>query len=261
MKKLLLASVALAILGLGVLAERTWAGVSNTPVGNANYQMLNTDVRVVASAALTQNRTWTLPFAGTMGNNSIDVMDPQGNVGGANSCVVIAPQSGDTINGSTGSLTFCSPFGRLSLTPVTGTNWTTALNTSQFVSASVNLTNAKQITTNSSATMTSVSLPPGDWDCRGVMSQSISATTTVQALSASIGLVDGVIGNQGVTGTDVVTINPVSAQLLGPRGIDVRAGPARLQLTGVTTVFLVEGASFLTSQLWAYGSLECRGQD
>ena len=53
-------------------------------------------------------------------------------------------------------------------------------------------------------------------------------------------------------------IIPVSA---GSLGQDLKMGPARFQLTGVTTIFLVDGATFATSQLWAYGSLTCRGQD
>lgn len=253
MKKLLLGSC-LAGLFAGMVAAL--AAVSNTPVGNANYQILNTDLRLVASVALTQNRTWTLPYAGTMGNNSIDIIDPQGNIGGANSCVVIAPQSGDTINGSTGSTTVCSIFGRFTLTPVTGSNWATAFNGSQVITTNVNATNAKQITTNSSITLGSVSLPPGDWDCRGTAVSVMSNTTTATRLSASLVTTDGVLGTEGTDGTTAII--PVSA---GSLGQDLKMGPARFQLTGVTTIFLVDGATFATSQLWAYGSLTCRGQD
>lgn len=233
-----------------------WAAVTVTNVGNANYQILNSDLRLVPIAALTTNRTWTLPYAGTMGNNSIDIIDPQGNVGGANSCIVIAPQSGDTINGSTGSFTTCSIFGKFTLTPATGTNWITSFNGSQFVTTNVTQTNAKQITTNSSITLGSVSLPPGDWDCRGTAVHVLSNTTTATRLSASLVTTDGVLGTEGTDGTTAII--PVSA---GSPGNDLKMGPARFSIASTTTVFLVDGATFATSQLWAYGSLSCRGQD
>lgn len=253
MRKLLLACGLAFALGSAVAL----AAVPNTPVGNANYQILNTDVRLVPIVALTTNRTWTLPYAGTMGTNSILVMDAQGNVGGSNSCVVIAPQSGDTINGTSNSITFCSTYGRLTLTPISGSSWITSDNGSQFISATVTLTNAKQITTVSSASLASVSLGPGDWDCRAVMSQQLSPTTTATLLSASIVTTDGVMGTQGLTNTMVVV--PVSA--VSRNGNDLKVGPTRFALAGTTTVFLVAGATFATSQLWAYGALECRGND
>lgn len=253
MKKLLLA------LGLvGALTSPSWAAPPVTSVGNANYQILNTDVRLIPTVALTTNRTWTLPYAGSMGSVSIDILDSQGNVGGANSCVVVAAQTGDSINGvSGGTDTFCSTFGRLTLTPISGTNWITAFNTSQFITTNVNLTNAKQITTNSSITLGSVSLPPGDWDCRGTAAEQLSATTTATKLSASLVTTDGVLGTQGTDGT--TTVVPASA--ISTSGVDLKLGPARFAIASTTTVFLVEGATFATSQLWGYGSLSCRAQD
>lgn len=252
MRKLLLA------LGLaGALVSPALAAVSSTSVGNANYTILNTDVRLVPIVALTTNRTWTLPYAGTMGNNSIDIIDPQGNVGGANSCIVVAPQSGDTINGSTGSITVCSIFGKFVLTPTTGSNWATSFNGSQFITTNVPLASAKQITTNSSITLGSVSLPPGDWDCRGTAAHQLSATTTATKLSASLVTTDGVLGTQGTDGT--TTVVPASA--ISTTGVDLKLGPARFSLASLTTVFLVDGATFATSQLWGYGSISCRGQN
>lgn len=119
MKKLLLALA----LALG-LASPALAVTNNTAIGNANYTALNTDAVIIPSVALTANRTITLPYAGTTATpGTLQVMDSQGNVGGANSCLVIAPSSGDTINGSSSSITFCSTYGRVILFPLTGTNW------------------------------------------------------------------------------------------------------------------------------------------
>ncbi len=252
MRKLLLA-FSLA----GALTSPALAAVPNTPVGNVNYTILNTDVRLIPIAALTTNRTWTLPYAGSMGANGVIFQDAQGNIGGSNSCVVIAAQSGDTINGTSGTYTFCATYGTIVLTPVTGTNWVVSGNNSLLVTTNVPLGSAKQITTNSSITLGSVSLPPGDWDCRGTAAHQLSATTTATKLSASLVTTDGVLGTQGTDAT--TTVVPASA--ISTSGVDLKLGPARFNLASTTTVFLVDGATFATSQLWGYGSLTCRGQD
>lgn len=268
MRKLLLA------FGLvGALVGSAWAAVApQTLVGNANYTILNSDKYLIPTVALTTNRTWTLPYAGAYNiNGTLDIIDSQGNVGGANSCIVIAPQSGDTINGSSASITFCGTFGRISLFPMSGNNWVYSLvsagqqagtttndnasagNVGEFITTNVTQTNAKQITTNSSITLGSVSLTGGDWDCRGTASTVMSNTTTATRLSASLVTTDGVLGTEGTDGTNAVT--PVSA---GSLGTDLKLGPARFSLASLTTVFLVDGATFATSQLWAYGSVSCR---
>lgn len=123
MRKLLLA---LSLL-LGALAPAS-AVVSYTTVGNVAYSILPTDVRIVPIVALTANRTWTLPSAsvtciGQGCGNALEIIDQQNNVGGSNSCIVIAPASGETLNGASSNITFCSTGGRVILYPMTGTNW------------------------------------------------------------------------------------------------------------------------------------------
>jgi|SRR5580704_680482 hypothetical protein len=268
MRKLLLA------LGFVTLAGSAIAAVSpQTLVGNANYTILSTDKYLIPTVALTTNRTWTLPYAGAYNiNGTLDTIDAQGNVGGANSCIVYAPQSGDTINGSSASITFCGTFGRIAFWPITGTNWTynvisagqqqgtttndnaTAGNVGEVQTINVTLTNAKQITTNSSITLGSVSLTAGDWDCRGTAAHQLSATTTATRLSASLVTTDGVLGTQGTDAT--TTVVPASA--ISTNGVDLKLGPARFSIASTTSIFLVDGATFATSQLWAYGSVTCR---
>lgn len=124
MKKFLLA------LGLfGALLSPALAVDPATLIGNANYTALATDFRLVPTVALSANRTITLASAGatcigqTCGAAALEIIDSQGNVGGANSCLIIAPASGETINGSASSVTFCSTYGRAILFPMSGTNW------------------------------------------------------------------------------------------------------------------------------------------
>lgn len=128
MKKLLLA------LGLfGALCSVALAVNSTTNIGNANYTMLASDVKIVPTVALTANRTITLVSAGQscLGQTCVDdvllILDAQGNVGGANSCLIIAPASGETINGSASSINLCSTYGWVNLYPTSGSNWYAAV--------------------------------------------------------------------------------------------------------------------------------------
>lgn len=127
MKKLLLALGLLSAFAGPALAVDSW-----TAVGNVAYSILSTDTRVVPTTALSANRTWTLPSAGAtcVGQgcgNALEIDDAFGNIGGANSCIVIAPLSGELLNGSSASQTFCASFGRVILFPMNGSNWLTQI--------------------------------------------------------------------------------------------------------------------------------------
>jgi len=275
MRKLLLALGLAGSLASIVALNWAWGTVApQTLVGNVNYTMLNTDSTLVPVVALTANRTWTLPYAGgTNINGAIQIIDSQGNIGGSNSCIIVAPQSGDTINGSSNSITFCGTYGRLTIFPMTGTNWSyTAIgaagqtpgtatndnaaagNIGEVATTNVPLGSAVQITTNSSQQLASLSLTAGDWDCRSTMSEAISNTTTVTQLSATVGTNNSVLGTQGTDGVN--TVIPASA--IGGRGVDLKLGPVRQSLASTTTIYLVGGATFATSQLWGFGSITCR---
>lgn len=129
MKKLLLGLFGLA-LWLGLFAP-SFAVSPNTIVNNAAYTILSTDVRVTTGVtAFTAPRTWTLPDAGQTcigqncqpgavalliydGGNAISLAFP----------LVIAPASGNTINGVSTSLTITAAGSRINLIPISPSNW------------------------------------------------------------------------------------------------------------------------------------------
>lgn len=117
MKRLLLGLAALAGLILPALGV-----VPQTLMGNANYSATTTDTRIVTSAAFTAARTLTLPSAGGTNVLAIDFFDIANAITNTNT-LTIAPQSGETINGSTSSLVLSGKGDRVLLIPVTGTNW------------------------------------------------------------------------------------------------------------------------------------------
>ncbi len=127
MKKLLIAAFGL---WLGLLAP-SFAVTPTTVINNLAYTILPTDVRVVTGpTAFTASRTWTLPDAGQtcIGQNcapaaaSLLVID-SGNAISLASPLILAPASGNTINGSANSLTITATGVRMTLIPVTPSNW------------------------------------------------------------------------------------------------------------------------------------------
>jgi hypothetical protein len=120
---------------LAGLAAPALGVVSQTSVGDAAYTILQTDQRVFTSTAFSAARIWTLPAAGatcvgqTCPANSLEILDPIGAISSTNT-LTITPASGDTINGSSASIVINTPYTRVLLTPVTGSNWSATFSAS-----------------------------------------------------------------------------------------------------------------------------------
>lgn len=100
------------------------SGASLTPVGDANYTVLPTDMVVGTSAALTANRTWTLPAANTCNaGQEITLIDMAGVITGGHS-ITISHSGSDTINGTT-SAAFNTQYGTLLATTDGVSKWIT----------------------------------------------------------------------------------------------------------------------------------------
>jgi hypothetical protein len=127
------------LLGVGLLLGLVASAFSVTPttiVNNAAYTILPTDVRVVTGpTAFTASRTWTLPDAGQtcIGQNcapaasALEIVD-NGNAISTAFPLVIAPASGNTINGSTSSITITAGLSRVVLFPLTPSSWQLTIN-------------------------------------------------------------------------------------------------------------------------------------
>lgn len=363
MKKLLLA-LALAI-GLAAPAKAT---ISYTSMGNANYSALSTDITIIPTVALTATRTLTLAYAGAtcVGQapcpTALQVLDAQGNVGGANSCLSIAPASGDTINGSSSAVTFCSTFGRVLLQPTSGSNWRfevygpgqlqgtttndngqpgfvgevinsgicagpastatvtitiaapgvftdtahgitgacpvvftnsggglptgitsgttywvvpssvttntysvattvanalagTAVTTTGTSTGTQTRTSGSALATTTAADITGIALTAGDWDCRGVVSRTLGASTSVTVLKSGVSGTSATLAPQG---RDGVTFLQTAANVMGVLGQDQHVGPVRVSLAATTNEFLSAQDTFTVSTNVAFGILTCR---
>jgi len=261
MRKLLLT----LCLALG-LSSPALAVVQNTPVGDANYTILITDTTVVTRAAFTAARTFTLPGAGATcvgagagcspstgpgGAASLQILDVAAAITSTNT-LTITPASGDTINGNTGSLILSAAGVRVILVPTSGNNWQAEVY-GDYVKATVASGSAVSLTTATAADVVTQSLSQGHWECTGTLSRTLGATTSVTALSASIGTTTNTIVAEGTSaaryfGTAAnVMVNPT----------DTAVGPYRFDLTATTTMRLVAKDTFTVSTDAAYGELAC----
>ena len=115
---------------LGLLGAPALAVVPSTQVGDAAYTILATDFRIQTTTVFTASRTWTLPFASAscVGQtcappaNSLEIVD-SASAFSVQFPLVIAPQSGNTINGSSSNITVNITGARVTLIPTNGSNW------------------------------------------------------------------------------------------------------------------------------------------
>jgi len=124
----------------------------------------------------------------------------------------------------------------------------------EYVSASVPIAAAAGLVTNTDANVTSISLPPGDWDVSGVVGFAPAASTSMTHLSSGISTVSATMQNGG-------SQSAISFPAIVPGATTEWLYPTptvRLLLTVATTVYLVAHALFTASTLAAYGTIRAR---
>ena len=128
-----------------------------------------------------------------------------------------------------------------------------------FVSATVAAGSAVSLTTATAKTITSISLPPGDWDVAGAVDfVAASATTTLfrSGVSLAADTLPTQPGGSGL-GTDALATDPL-AYTTTSFTKQTRNMPVRLQLLVQTTVYLVAEATFSAGTMTAYGTIRAR---
>lgn len=127
----------------------------------------------------------------------------------------------------------------------------------ETLSASVASGSAVALTTSTAATVTSITLTPGDWDVRGSCgfatggSGTTSVTRVLCSLSGNTNTLDTTIGRF----TDFVF--PAFVPSAGA-GSTIWVGPERFSVSVNTTVFLVAFSTFTVSTNSAYGKISAR---
>lgn len=250
MRKLLL------LLGLLLaLTAPTLAVVPQTYLGDANYATTSTDTTLATTTALTAPRIVTLPYAaGTCigqscapAANQLQILDLAGAITYQNT-LTITPQSGETINGNTGSVTLSIANARAYLVPTTGSNWS--------LSTSGNLvTSGVCPGTGGTATVTITIATPGviTWTAHGMVGAcpvvlttsgalptGLSASTTYWVVPSSITAntfqLATTVAN-ALAGTAIATSGTQSGTQTGTGGSTLSTGAA----ANVTGVSLTQG--------------------
>ena len=124
----------------------------------------------------------------------------------------------------------------------------------QIVSSTVAVGSAIALTTNTTANVTSISLPIGEWYVNGQVDYRAGATTSITILAQGISQTSATLGGQDTFSRSVMSaVVPTAANDIG---IPIRG--QRIVLTAQTTIYLVATGTFTVSTLSAYGTIEAR---
>jgi hypothetical protein len=245
---------------------------SRTARGDADYVILTTDEVVALNAALSTTRTFTLPTAASVdAGRRLTVVDEALGVTAANT-LTLARNGADTINGAT-SLVFTQA-GRGVILESDGTSkWTIVANTQttrvrgtqtndnavagdvgEYISSTVLIASDVELTTGTTANVTSISLTAGDWDVEGNVAFNPNAATTMATLQADIGSTSATFDTEPSGGART------KWQLTFATGASqaITTGRKRFSLAATTTVYLLAQATFGVNTLHAYGFIGAR---
>ncbi len=111
-------------------------------------------------------------------------------------------------------------------------------------------------------TTTSITLTAGDWDVRAMVGFKGAATTSYTLLSASVSKTTATLSGADTTAVptsgEVLMQLGTAADVVGASDIVLSIPPFQITVATTQAIFLVAGATFSTSTLAAYGSMEAR---
>lgn len=128
-------------------------------------------------------------------------------------------------------------------------------NVGEYLSSSVSSGSPVAMTSGAAVNITSLSLTAGDWDVYGVVGAKGAGTTTINYWVGSISTTTGTIDN--ANDRRVATCLETTAFSFTALYTQ-QIGPARISLSGTTTIYLVTEAGFGVSTCSAYGILHAR---
>jgi hypothetical protein len=143
--------------------------------------------------------------------------------------------------------------------PVQGTNTNdsaAAGDVGEYISATLTAGSAVSVAVNTAKTVTSISLPAGDWDVSGtvIYIPNNGGGTTVSEIDADLSQVTNSFDS--TVGRYTVLVYQASGSLFDQPSISTPT--ARFSVSTTTTVFLIAFASFAVSTMSAYGFIRAR---
>jgi len=248
-------------------------------MGNANATAPAGTNVVILSAAFTATRVLTLPSStGYAIGDSILILDPNGFAGSAANALTAQPAAGDTLNGIAG-VTYLTNLGRQMTRIVLGaagawgavnittagcvtaqavlgvTNGSNALAgyVGEVIEQNVPVTSLVSMTNGASFTVTSISLPAGDWDVGGVLGFQTGNPLTLNALAGGIHTVAATYPPD-----ENSTVIRYQASVFNTCTFFLALPPVRYNLTSTTTIYLIALGLFSGATLGACGKLRAR---
>lgn len=123
----------------------------------------------------------------------------------------------------------------------------------QFMAATLGAGSAVSLSNNVPATVTSVSLTAGDWDCWGTVALAPAGSTTITSIAGGINTVAATLPTAPASGFTLLAAPFLTGQ---PQVLSL--GSTRINLGSTTTVYLVTASAFGVSTMGGYGTLNCR---
>jgi len=127
----------------------------------------------------------------------------------------------------------------------------------EFLSSNITSGAAISLTTNTPATVTSISLTAGDWNVWGAIAFQSGVTTSINQLISSINNTTNALPATVLAVDYNQSINNY-APYVGLTTFTLPIPMGRLSLSGTTTVYLVAQGTFTISTLIAYGFIAAR---
>jgi len=131
-------------------------------------------------------------------------------------------------------------------------------NIGEFISSSIPLGSAVNLTSASAQDITSVTLTAGDWDCWGNLAFHPAASTVTLLLQGWISTTSATAPTHPNGGAEFRNAAGSGGFLSTSDAYVYPVGFMRLSLASTTTVYLSVTSSFTTSTLVGYGFLGCR---
>ena len=181
-------------------------------------------------------------------------------------------QVGNPLTGSTGtgnfvgatspSITTPTITTSLTFSPTTGgivgtttNDNTTALNVGEYISSIVLVGSSVSLTDSTAKTITSISLTAGDWDVWAEFWLNPGAGTTTSNTIAAIYTTTDTLPSVPADGT---SYSQFTVAVTASNALVVPVSPARISLSGTTTIYLVGRVSFAVNTMGGYGKICAR---
>lgn len=128
----------------------------------------------------------------------------------------------------------------------------------EYISSSLAAGSALALSTNTTSSLTNITLSAGDWDISGGISFTGAASTTVQVLAGIIAATNTSSGGVDLMSKGIFSYSSLSVFTGGSTGPTIIVGPTRVSTATSSSYFLNAAAGFSVSSLSAFGMIRAR---